>query len=1018
MASTTSATSPLRPQKKIRSSPLRNNNNVKKTMKRKTSPEYDKGDSNDLRKVLHRNHTAPIMQTTEKKDNTSSKLALRRQSNFQQQEGKRRRQHRKSTFLLNVQIPGRRKTHNNNMHGKHKHQNKFDKVLSGLNTFLKIEETAELVNPNMTTNYLASPKSPASPLLARKQSTVIMHQLKGIEKPKQKKKYKRILKGIKLFNNLSDEDITKIIDNLKVRLFMPGQYICRQGSVGDSMFIVENGTVFVSLNDPQDPEDEEKQKIVAELNKGTVFGEIALMTDNRRTANVRAKDCVKCMYITATVYERIFKEETAEGVLARDAILQREVLEKVKIFRNLKDRQRSKILDVLRPRTYVEGTYICKEGDYGDRFFIVLKGRVQVTVNDVGEITGEREVNNLTANDFFGEIALLEDTGRNANCIAMSEVKVMELFKIHFDLLVPNNVKDQMRREMELLRVGLTGNNFGDLNDEKRKQKANSKVKKFAALDVTKHTSVDALLTDFSSFLDDEKSSDATSLEVQTHNPKKESRKYALRKLKSFIKAISARKSDFCFIGQVLRAIKDEPGIYSRLSNLLSKFSNTNKENKKVAAKLFKDILSKKPQERSGNEVLFITMTLKASKVFHALIEELTPAQLGDLAQHATYEEVDSFTPIYEKGTRGSTAYMVLSGIVRLIETNHSGEKNCTYTLRGGTSFGELACIGMDVRPVTACTTIKTCLLRINRSAYSHAKGWESGSEIMSLSDRSKILMQSGLFNDWANDMLFQITFEWREETYESGSIIAQEGLPSKGLFVIVGGSISIWKKKNQKQQNLAKQIKRRQRPHSAKISHATRSSIANKIKRRGKYSVRAINNNNNNNSNNNGLTTSPAIDKNNDKIEDNDSDLHINNTNNYKYNNHKNVRESITNRFAKTTPTQVNYTKLSLNGPGSVIGFSLIDPAQSVERVTYVAESKVHVLMLPKDIFKQEISGLTGTNMKTRHRGTLHALKKQFVEKNKFYPGQVSNNFYPHKSKKYILSNTYVTHSYATLHI
>ena len=129
MASTTSATSPLRPQKKIRSSPLRNNNNVKKTMKRKTIPEYDKGDSNDLRKVLHRNHTAPIMQTTEKKDNTSSKLALRRQSNFQQQEGKRRRQHRKSTFLLNVQIPGRRKTHNNNMHGKHKHQNKFDKVV-------------------------------------------------------------------------------------------------------------------------------------------------------------------------------------------------------------------------------------------------------------------------------------------------------------------------------------------------------------------------------------------------------------------------------------------------------------------------------------------------------------------------------------------------------------------------------------------------------------------------------------------------------------------------------------------------------------------------------------------------------------------------------------------------------------------------------------------------------------------------------------------------------------------------
>ena len=28
----------------------------------------------------------------------------------------------------------------------------------------------------------------------------------------------------------------------------------------------------------------------------------------------------------------------------------------------------------------------------------------------------------------------------------------------------------------------------------------------------------------------------------------------------------------------------------------------------------------------------------------------------------------------------------------------------------------------------------------------------------------------------------------------------------------------------------------------------------------------------------------------------------------------------------------------------------------------------------------------------------------------------RVSNNFYPHKSKTYILSNTYITHSYASI--
>ena len=55
------------------------------------------------------------------------------------------------------------------------------------------------------------------------------------------------------------------------------------------------------------------------------------------------------MYITSTVYENLFKEETAAAEMARDNILQCEVLEKVKTFSNLTDRQRGKILDVSAP---------------------------------------------------------------------------------------------------------------------------------------------------------------------------------------------------------------------------------------------------------------------------------------------------------------------------------------------------------------------------------------------------------------------------------------------------------------------------------------------------------------------------------------------------------------------------------------------------------------------------------------------------------------------------------------------
>ena len=94
-----------------------------------------------------------------------SALALRRQRLIQQRSQAnlmRNRKARKSTFLLNVTIPGQTN------HKKNGEKNAFDKVLSGLNSFLQTEEKAELVNPKTTTKYLDSPKSPSSPFFERR----------------------------------------------------------------------------------------------------------------------------------------------------------------------------------------------------------------------------------------------------------------------------------------------------------------------------------------------------------------------------------------------------------------------------------------------------------------------------------------------------------------------------------------------------------------------------------------------------------------------------------------------------------------------------------------------------------------------------------------------------------------------------------------------------------------------------------------------------------------------------------
>ena len=72
-----------------------------------------------------------------------------------------------------------------------------------------------------------------------------------------------------------------------------GETILRHGAAGDSMFVVHSGDVSVRVNDP----DETGAHEVAILGPGSVFGEMALLTGERRTADIVALDDVVALEI-------------------------------------------------------------------------------------------------------------------------------------------------------------------------------------------------------------------------------------------------------------------------------------------------------------------------------------------------------------------------------------------------------------------------------------------------------------------------------------------------------------------------------------------------------------------------------------------------------------------------------------------------------------------------------------------------------------------------------------------------
>jgi small-conductance mechanosensitive channel/CRP-like cAMP-binding protein len=80
-------------------------------------------------------------------------------------------------------------------------------------------------------------------------------------------------------------------------IFAAGEPIVRQGEAGSSMYVVLNGRVRVVL----EPSGQE----VATIEAGGFFGEMSMLTGDRRTASVRAIDDVRVLEITADRFREI-----------------------------------------------------------------------------------------------------------------------------------------------------------------------------------------------------------------------------------------------------------------------------------------------------------------------------------------------------------------------------------------------------------------------------------------------------------------------------------------------------------------------------------------------------------------------------------------------------------------------------------------------------------------------------------------------------------------------------------------
>ncbi len=87
-----------------------------------------------------------------------------------------------------------------------------------------------------------------------------------------------LLSKVELFRSASDPFIREVVQLLQPMVFLPDDFIIRQGEYGDCMYFLTSGDVEVLVNDSR----------VAALGQGSPFGETALLQGEKRMASIRA----------------------------------------------------------------------------------------------------------------------------------------------------------------------------------------------------------------------------------------------------------------------------------------------------------------------------------------------------------------------------------------------------------------------------------------------------------------------------------------------------------------------------------------------------------------------------------------------------------------------------------------------------------------------------------------------------------------------------------------------------------
>lgn len=260
------------------------------------------------------------------------------------------------------------------------------------------------------------------------------------------------LRKLAVFQHMKDEQIFRLSKLARIEGYTAGEYVFREDDRSMDFYVVRDGKIEIRKETPFGPQ------ILGHIQSDNIFGEMNFIDRTHRSSDGLAVESSSAYTFSFSALDQImdedkelavglhwafwrsltekvrdaneqlklfFQEDAKKGQGRKRADGKREVQQvtvksedKVDLFRErgLSAAEMKLLATFSSEERFREGSMIFREGEKGDKLYIVLDGRVRISKFIPG--VGEEALAVLDRGDFFGEMALIDDKPRSADAKA------------------------------------------------------------------------------------------------------------------------------------------------------------------------------------------------------------------------------------------------------------------------------------------------------------------------------------------------------------------------------------------------------------------------------------------------------------------------------------------------------------------------------------------------------------------------------------------------------------------------